>query len=345
MLFRLISFASVFAILICSSISWSRQIPAQPAKEPVATIAGQPIYEDELLPAMSDQLQQLRNQEYQIKSRTLEKLIDQKLLEAEGKKRGIPADQVENIEVDSKIADPTDAEVEAYYLGQGNRSRSLDEVKAQLRESLKQAKLDLARQEFMQRLWREYNVGILLSAPKADVGFDAARVRGPADAPITIVEFSDFQCPFCRSSYPVMKELLSKYAGKIKVAYRDFPLREIHPQAQIAAEAARCATEQGKFWEYHDLLFSNPDKLDAAGLLELARQLSLNETQFENCLATGKFRPAIEADRQAGVKARVSGTPAFFINGIPLSGAQPASVFEKTIDAELSRMNQLHQTQ
>ena len=148
---------------------------------------------------------------------------------------------------------------------------------------------------------------------------------------VTIVEFSDFQCPFCRKAYAVVKEVLSNHEGQVKVAYRDFPLRQIHPQAQIAAEAGRCAMEQGKFWQYHDRLFENQNKLD-----EHATGLGLNPKQFETCLDSGKYSAQIEEDVQAGNRLGVTGTPAFFINGVLVSGAQPASVFENRIAAELA---------
>jgi predicted DsbA family dithiol-disulfide isomerase len=243
--------------------------------------------------------------------------------------------------VTATVPDPTDLEVEAFYLGQKDRfNRPLDEIRQQLRENLKQTKLQQTRADYVQRLWRDSQVGILLSPPRTEVAYDLGRVRGDAAAPITIVEFSDFQCPFCRNSFPVVKQLLEKYAGKIKIAYRDYPLHQIHPQAHIAAEGARCAGEQGKFWEYHDLLFTNQDKLDQTGLIQHAKTLKLNQRQFETCLGSGKYKPAIEADVQAASKARVSGTPAFFINGIAVTGAQPASAFERIIDAELTRIAQ-----
>jgi protein-disulfide isomerase len=175
------------------------------------------------------------------------------------------------------------------------------------------------------------------------MGYDASRVRGDPKAPVTIIEFADFQCPYCRQAFSTMEALLAKYPSQIKLAYRDFPLRDIHPNAQMAAEAARCANDQGKFWEYHDLLFSNPNKLDRTGLLQQALALKLDEKSFTSCLDTGKFRASIDEDVKAGASARVEGTPSFFINGVFLDGAQPAAVFEGKIDAELARLNQQRQ--
>ncbi|MBI3695589.1 MAG: thioredoxin domain-containing protein [Acidobacteria bacterium] len=304
--------------------------------EQVAVVAGQPIYEKDLLPHAQSQFRQLRNQEYELKSRILEGLINQKLVEAEAKKKGIASEKLLE-EIDSKVTDPTDGEVEAYYLGQKDRqNRPLDGVKAQVRQGLKQARVQEARQAYFRKLREKAEVAIFLRQPKIEVRYDPARLRGAPDAPVTIVEFSDFQCPFCQRVGPTLKEVLGKYEGKVRLAYRDFPLQQIHPQAQAAAEASRCAGEQGKFWDYHDLLFSKPGKLDKASLVEHAGALALDVKQFESCLAGGKFKAKVEEDLQEGTLAGVSGTPAFFINGVLLSGAQPAAAFEKIIEAELA---------
>lgn len=325
-------------LLLCPTLLRS-QGSQPPPHQTVAVVGGKPIYEDELTPLMEDQLQQLQNQEYEIKSRALEKLINQNLLEMAAQRKGTTADKVLTQEVDSKIAEPSDAEVEAYYLGQKDRvSRPFDEMKDQLRQQLKQARIQQARDAYMQDLWHSADVGILLAPPKTELGYDPARVRGNPNAPVTIIEFSDFQCPFCRQSFPVIQKVLAKYPNQVKLAYRDFPLRDLHPQAQLAAEAARCATEQGKFWEYHDMLFSNPNKLDRPGLLQMAQVLKLDDQKFVSCLDGGKYRAAIEEDVKAGNQAQVEGTPAFFINGILLTGSQPESVLESKIDAELARI-------
>jgi protein-disulfide isomerase len=170
-----------------------------------------------------------------------------------------------------------------------------------------------------------------------EVGYDPARVKGSPSAPVTMVEFADFQCPFCGRIEPTLNELLSKYDGKVQLAYRDFPLSHIHPYAQKAAEASRCAGEQGKFWDYHGLLFANQAKLDNQSLLLHARSLKLDEKKFEDCLSSGKYAAAVAKDLEEGRQAGVSGTPAFFINGLFLSGAVLPENFSRLIDDELAR--------
>jgi len=309
--------------------------------EPVAVVAGQPIYERDLAPLMSGQIQKLKNQEYEIKSQTLQDLVQQKLLEAEAKRKGIATDELLQQVVDSTIPEPSDSETEAYYQAlKDQQDRPFAEIKDQLRLALKQARIRQARQEYLQRLSKESNVSILLSPPKIEMSYDPAHVRGDPKAPVTIVEFSDFECPFCGKAFPIVKELLAKYAGRVKLAMRDFPLVQIHPHAETAAEAARCAGEQVMFWEYHDMLFSNQDKLDQSGLIQDARAVGLDEKAFESCLASGKFRSAIEEDMKTGFSAGIGGTPAFFINGVLITGAQPKAIFEQKIEERLAQISQ-----
>jgi protein-disulfide isomerase len=206
-----------------------------------------------------------------------------------------------------------------------------------LRQKLaaEETRIPQTRQEYLKRI-REHPERTPLELPKAEVSFDPARLRGSANASVMIVEFSDFQCPFCRKVQATLKSVLAKYEGRVSLAYRDFPLRGMHGQAELGAESSRCAGEQGKFWKYHDMLFENPDKLNRNGLLEMARNANLDEKQFESCLSGGKYRAQVERDLQDGIRAGVMGTPGIFINGILLSGAQPEATFERVIESELA---------
>src|SRR5260370_12257758 len=148
-----------------------------------------------------------------------------------------------------------------------------------------------------------------MQKPKVQVVYDHARLRGDPKARVVIVEFSDFQCPYCQSVQPTLKPLLARYEGRVSLAYRDLPVRDIHPQAELAAEASRCAGEQGKFWEYHDLLFANQNKLDRPGLLDQAHGLKLDEKQFDSCLPSAKYPPQISQNRQLGLRPGFTHTP------------------------------------
>lgn len=170
---------------------------------------------------------------------------------------------------------------------------------------------------------------------------------GKPDTPVTIVEFSDFQCPFCRRLWKdTLPQIKEKYllTGKVKFVYRDFPLSSIHPMAQSSAEAAECADEQGKFWEMHDKIFGEQDKLgtgtiqfDESDLKQWAGEIGLNKNQFNNCFNSHKYKDEVEKDFNDGARLGVSGTPATFVNGRLVSGAVPFSQFEQIIEAELKK--------
>ena len=334
-------------VVLCLALplgSFGQAAPHASSGNPIATVGGQPIYEQDLIQSLGPQLLQLRNQEYQLKSKALDDLIRQKLIEAEANKRGTSVQELLEQEADSKVAEATDGEVESYFLGQNRVNARFDEVKEQFRATLKRARLQKERQAYADSLRGKIEVAVLLRPPSIDVAYDPGRVKGDPKAPVTIVEFSDFQCPYCKKAATTMKDLLSKYNGRVKLAFRDFPLRESHPQAQIAAEAARCAGEQGKFWEFHDALFADQSKLDETGLVAQARALGVNEKLFQSCLVSGKFKAKIEADLQEGSRVGVAGTPGFFINGVFLSGAQPQAEFEKIIDNELTIVRNRYST-
>lgn len=202
--------------------------------------------------------------------------------------------------------------------------------------STKQSSLPQSRQEYLKTLRENPQASMPLPGGNVEVSFDPARLRGNSQAPVIVVEFSDFQCPFCRKVQATLKSLLAKYQDQVSLAYRDFPLRGMHSQAESAAESSRCAGEQGKFWEYHDLLFGNPDKLTHSGLIALAQTAKLNEREFVSCLSSGKYRADVERDLQDGIRAGVMGTPGIFINGRLLSGAQPEEVYERMVQEDLA---------
>ena len=322
------------AVSVCTGNAQSAS-EAQP-NQPVATVNGQPVYEDDLTGAQG-QLQQLRTQEYDIKRKALDAAIEQKLLDDAAKKKGLTTEQLLAQEVNSKIAEPSDAEVEGYYFALKDRiNRPLSEVKTQIRDGLKQAKMQDARQEYVKKLRAEANVVVLLSAPRVNVAYDPARLRGNAKAPVMIVEFSDYQCPYCHQVEPTVKQVLAKYGEKVSFSYRDFPIGQLHPQAEIAAEASRCALDQGKFWEYHDQLLLSV-KLDKDALVQYAKDLNLDEQKFSACLGSEKYKADVQNDFAEGRNAGVTGTPGFFINGVAFSGAQTQETFARIIDEQLSR--------
>jgi len=169
-----------------------------------------------------------------------------------------------------------------------------------------------------------------------DIPTEGSYALGPANAEITIVEFSDYQCPFCRRFHQeTYQALLAAYPGKIRFVYRNLPLTEIHPEAFPAAEAAMCAGEQNSYWQYHEKLFSS-ENLGSETYRQYAQELGLNMDTFDQCVSTGKYQADIQKDADFAINLGVRSTPTFFINGLAVVGAQPLDVFKQVIDKELA---------
>lgn len=323
-------------LIFAGTMTCALEAQTGPSGPPLARIGTDRIYDNDLTDLISSSLWQLHNQEHELRTSAVEFLLNQRVLEAEAKEKGASPEALLN-DVYTTVPPPTAGEVEAYYFGQKDRlNRPFSDVKQQMEKALTDVKRQQARQDYISQLRRKSDIAILLQKPIMEVTADPSRLRGNPDAAVTIIEFSDYQCPYCQAAEPTVKQVLEKYKDKVRLGFRDLPLRQLHPQAQQAAEASRCAGEQGKFWEYHDLLFVN-QQLDPASLTSHATKAGLDVDRFEGCLKSEKYKPMIENDLQTGMKAGVTGTPAFFINGKLISGSQPLEAFEKIIDEELAR--------
>jgi protein-disulfide isomerase len=319
-------------------VALAEQAQATPAPV-VAVVNGKEITEQELLDRVRGEVLKLEAQMYEVRRNGVEELISEYLLEQAAKPRGLTGDQLLQQEVDSKVGEVTAKDVDDFYAANQARIRKpLNEVRPQILNYLQQNKLTEARRTYLKGLRDNAQVKLYLTPPIIEVSAEGAPFKGPRNAPITIVEFTDFQCPYCKRVLNVLDQVLERYPGKVKLAFRDFPLTSIHPHAQRAAEAAHCAGDQGKFWEYHDLLFDKQDAIPNENFAEHAKALGLEVAAFQTCLESGKYKEKIERNHADGVKAGVSGTPAFFINGRLLSGAQPLEAFKTVIDEELDRL-------
>src|SRR5262245_19827292 len=227
-------------------------------KEPLALVDGEAITVEEVEKPLGLQIRKLEEQIYALKRQKLEGIIQSRLLAREAAKRGLSVPALLDAEVNSKVSPATDQEIETHY--QANKSRYPAENYRQVIQSqLQNQKRGALHQAFIRSLRSQSNVVINLKPPpifRAPVSTDGAPVRGSAHAQVTIVEFSDFHCPYCKQVQPTLKRLLSDHGDRVRLAYRDFPLDQLHPSARKAAEAARCASDQGKFWEFHDKLYS-----------------------------------------------------------------------------------------
>jgi protein-disulfide isomerase len=316
--------------------------PAQRQDEVVATLAGAPITAAELEQSGAARLFSLRTQEYQLKRQLLEEAINLRLLEQEAKRRGVAAAELLRKDVEAKVETPSDGEQREYYgknkarFGQASEAEALKQIELGLR----QQRLREKQAEYVKGLRERADVRVLLAPPRLPVSAGDDPSRGPKDAPVTIVEFSDFQCPFCARATPVLKQLEERYAGKLRRVFRDLPLTNIHKEAAGAAEAGSCANEQGKFWELHDALFAEQASLLPAEIKRAAAKLGLDAEAFAACLDSGKHRAEWQQDVSDATSYGLTGTPAFFVNGRLLSGAQSFEAFARLIDEELELAEQ-----
>jgi len=274
---------------------------------------------------------------YELRSTALDDMINKRLLEKEAAPLGLTPDELVRQEAEKRTS-VGDEELLAFY--EENKERmgevSFEEVKPRIQRHLEQQRQQAAGAEYLQGLRAKASLEIYLDVPRVEVEAKGPSL-GPDDAPVTIIEFSDYQCPFCRRAAPVIQQVLEKYPSQVRFVFRNYPLERIHPLARGAAEAAACAGEQGRFWEFHDKLFASGGELDADSLRQYASDLELDLDAFQACVDERRFQADIEADLAAGQEAGVAGTPAFFINGIPMKGARPLDAFVSLIDEELER--------
>ena len=268
----------------------------------------------------------------------MDQIVADKLIAAEAAKENKTIDQLLQAEVESNIDTPSNDEVEAFYNANKERipipkEQALPQVKQYLMERSRSRYRDM----LLTRLKKDFGFKSYLEPLRAQVATDGFPTQGPASAVVTIVEFSDFECPYCGGLFPTLKQVEKNYPDTVRIVYRQFPLANIHPHAQKAAEASLCAADQNKFWEFHDSMFGNQRELSVADLKQRAVDLKLDTAKFNSCLDSGEKAPVIQADIDAGSRAGVSGTPALFINGRFLSGNQPYGEIKAVIDDELQR--------
>jgi protein-disulfide isomerase len=314
--------------------------PAAGASTVLATVNGSPITEEDVRKSAGLEIARLEEQLYQLRKQQVDDLVARRLLEAEATRRGQSIEALEQAEITAKAEPVTEPEVDAFVAANRARIRGdVTQLRPQIREFLQQQKSDARRTALVERLRASAKVDVHLEAPvpfRANVDVADAPVRGAKTAPITIVEYSDFHCPFCRRVQPTLTALLEKYKGQVRLVYKHLPLDGLHPQARRVSEAAWCATSQGKFWGFHDAVYadSSNDASDEA-LTRYASKAGLDAAAFTACLANPDAKAAIQRDVAEGEALGLSSTPGFFVNGREVRGAQPIEAFEAIIDEEL----------
>ncbi|HUY18119.1 MAG TPA: thioredoxin domain-containing protein [Candidatus Binataceae bacterium] len=341
-------FSAIAAVAIAAGLTLSipgaavAQAPGQPSdpNRVVATVGNHKITEGEVDEEIKPQLASMQNQLYQDRRDAINKLADDYIIDQAAKKAKITAAEFIDKQIAGKSAKVTDKEAKEFYDQHKDRIRQpYDKIKAPLIAALQRRSDQQARQQVIARLREDHHVKVLLEPPRLKIATAGYPSLGPKNAPVTVVEFADFQCPYCKRSEDTIQELRKEYGDKMRLVYINFPLT-FHQYAFQAAEAASCAGEQGKFWEYHDELFKDQSKLSTKDLKADAAKLKLNTKQFDSCLDKGKYADAVREAMSQGSAAGVNGTPGFFINGRPLTGAQPATAFESIINEELAHNGQ-----
>lgn len=313
--------------------------PSESASEVVATIGEVEITRADLEKSVKSQLFEVDNQRYEIMEEGLNNLVSEKLLTMEAAAQGKSVEDLQKELLSAPVEEPPAEMVEKIYEENKEQldGKSLDEVRGRIVEYLKNQGRAEKAQALLAGLRAKHTTVIKLSPPVVEVS-DAGRFSrgGGASAPVTIIGFSDYECPYCRKGEEVIAEVMAAYGDKVRYVHRDYPL-PFHKNARRAAEAARCAGEQGKFWEVHDALFQNSGSLSEEKITEIAVSAGADKSALEACLNEGRVKTMIEEDMTAGGEVGVSGTPAFFINGRMLSGAQPLERFKAIIDVEVAR--------
>jgi protein-disulfide isomerase len=312
--------------------------------EVVATIGDEKITRADLLDRVGNRLDALEAQYRRNQTETIEEgintILKEKVIDAEAMKQNKTTEQLIEAEAGPGL-EPTEAEINDWYTRNQPRAggRSLDQVRAQITNLLKAQRLKAAKEKLEQRLNDERKVVVLYEPYRLAFNNEGAPTLGKKGAPVTVVEFSDFQCPFCYQFVPTLKRIEKDFGDQVEIVYRQFPLVTIHPFAFKAAEASLCAKEQGKFWQLHDAMFADQKQLAVTDLKSAARRLGMDQAKFNTCMDTGKFTEQVQKDMLEGSKLGITGTPAVFVNGLYLEGgAVPYETVAGAIKKELERL-------
>jgi protein-disulfide isomerase len=331
----LIAFASAWSL--APRALWAADDSPNPV---VATIGDHQITQREMDAAALQSIS--KNQLYDLRKQALDKLIDNYVINKAAKKAGITPEAYLERELHTKGSKVTEADAKKYYdehkagIDGQTGGKPFKEIAPLLVNAMQRHSDHDRRDELIAKLRTDEQVKVRLEAPRINVAGTAGHPwTGGKDAAITIVEFSDFQCPYCRAAEPALKQIRSKYGDKVKLVYMDFPLG-MHPHAMDAAVAGRCAGDQKKFWEFHDAVFADQSKLDAVGLKASAAKAGLDATKFSACFDAKLGTAGIKADQAEGERLGVTGTPTFFVNGRELVGMESEKAFSDVIDDELA---------
>jgi protein-disulfide isomerase len=341
---------SIFCLIMAAFSSFHSYLQGKDQKaasKSLASVDGVAITETQVLKESAEDLDSLELQllrskatyarnKHDILEQSLNRLVEEKLLKAEAAKRGITETELVEKEITKFIKEPTNEQIDVFYEeNKGNIRKPKEQVVEKIRQYLKDDQQGDIREAFLKKLKKEHRVTRSLKPIRFEVNAQGRPSKGPAAAPIVLVLFSDFQCPYCRDFNLTIEDVMKKYGDKVRLVFRQFPLIRIHANAQRAAKASLCAGDQNHFWEMHDLLFRNQDNLKEEDIQRQAKDLNLDINALNACLDSARIRTMIQDDIRAGSMAGVDGTPALFINGRYLGGARSDEEIISIIEEEL----------
>lgn len=316
----------------------SRTLALPPSDGPVATVGKEAITASELTEAARGLELSLRAQEYQMRRQLLESLVEKRLLEIEARTRRVTVEALLKAEVESKAKPVTETDVDTAMrsVGWGMAASSPAETRERVRTALRRERESIRRAEFVTSLRAKTTIRVLLDPPRVAIDAASGPSKGPSDAPVTIVVFTDFECSYCGQASKTLHKLQEKHGPSVRLVLRNLPL-PMHSKAPKAAEAALCAGEDGKFWEMHDRLFANQGKLGPDDLKEHAAAIGLDRARFGQCLDSGKHAAGWKRDMEEARRLGVSVTPSLFVNGRFIAGALSPEELEAVVTEELER--------
>jgi protein-disulfide isomerase len=327
----------MLVVLACTGLA-PGLLSAQTAQEAVATIDGAPFLEGDFRKDVGNKLAIIENQAYEQKERLLLDAIDKRLLDKEAAARKLTVPALEKAEIEDKLPPVTPEEIATVREDNKERLVGVPEDKATqaITDAIVQQHRSNRRTAFVHELREKARVRILLDPPRVVIPEADTPYLGPKEAPVTIVEFSDFQCPYCAQALPIVRQVREEYGDRVRLVFRDFPL-SIHANAAKDAEAGACAREQGHFWEMHDRLFADQQHQGVDDLKASAKAMGLDTQAFDTCLDSNRYQAMWQAATKEAEGYGVSGTPFFFVNGRILNGVVPYATFKRVIDEELDR--------
>jgi protein-disulfide isomerase len=276
---------------------------------------------------------QARNNFFEVEKQAIQAYIDDFLVERQAQKENVTVAELLERHVNTTIAkDPDDTALRVYYEGVDTKE-PFEAVRDKIIEHIREVRLAKAKTAYIQSLRSQAKISLELEPPRIEISLKNASVRGPADAPLVLVEYADYECPYCQQVQPALDRLEADFKGRMAFVYKDMPL-PMHPHAQKAAEASRCAELQGKYWEYHDLLEKNK-ALEVPQLKVTASQVGLETAAFDKCLDSGEQAGAVKSTQDEAQKLGLQGTPSFFLNGRFFTGNLSYDQIRQIVQDEL----------